>query len=72
MHMVGDHPDLEDELVLFTSWDGKESPNRLDAMVHACRHHMEAERNRGNIINPDDMRPQGFGNGFSQGIDFGW
>lgn len=72
MHMVGHHGELEDELVLFTSWDGKESPNRLDAMVHAGRHHMEMERNKGNIINPDDMRPEGFGNGFASGIDFGW
>jgi phage terminase large subunit-like protein len=70
LHMVGDHGKLEDELTLFTSWDGKESPNRLDAMVHAGRHHMESERQRGKIIDPDDKRPGGFDGNF--GFDFGW
>jgi phage terminase large subunit-like protein len=68
--MVGDHGKLEDELTLFTSWDGKESPNRLDAMVHACRHLMENERNKGSIVDPNEKRPGRWDDGFGHGYDF--
>lgn len=70
LHMVGVLDKLEDELTLFTSWDGKESPNRLDAMVHICRHHMENERNKGRIIDPNEKRPGRWDDGFGHGYDF--
>ena len=37
-HMVGHHPLLEDELTGWVEDETPESPNRLDAMVHAARH----------------------------------
>lgn len=37
-HMVGHHPKLEGELTTWVEDDDGESPNRLDAMVHAGRH----------------------------------
>jgi phage terminase large subunit-like protein len=55
LHMVGKFPKLEDQLTTFATWDGKESPDRLDAMVHACRRHMLNERNRARIIDPRDL-----------------
>lgn len=70
LHMIGHHGKLEDELTLFTSWDGKESPNRLDAMVHACRHLMANERNRGKIVDPNEKRPGRWDDGFGLGYDF--
>lgn len=70
LHMVGYLEKLEDECTLFTSWDGKESPNRLDAMVHAARHLMEGERNKGRIIDPNEKRPSRWDDGFGTGFDF--
>lgn len=69
LHMVGRFDRLEDQLTTFTSWDGKESPDRLDAMVHACRKHMLNERMRGRVVGLDDVRPDtrhddGLGDGF--------
>lgn len=76
IHFVGNtFQALEDQLTTFTSWDGKESPNRLDAFVHACRHHMLAERNRGRIIDPDQVdkqRPSRWDDGLGAGFDFRW
>jgi phage terminase large subunit-like protein len=55
LHMVGTYPELEDQLCLFNSWDGKESPDRLDAMVHACRHLMDAEKQVATVTSPWDI-----------------
>lgn len=67
---------LKDQLTTFTSWDGKESPDRLDAMVHACRQHMINERNQGKIIDPDqinkEQRESRWDDGLGHGFDFGW
>jgi phage terminase large subunit-like protein len=67
---------LKDQLTTFTSWDGRESPDRLDAMVHACRQHMINERNQGKIIDPDqvnrDQRESRWDDGLGHGFDFGW
>lgn len=66
---------LKDQLTTFTSWDGKESPDRLDAMVHACRQHMINERNQGKIIDPDTIdkeRESRWDDGLGSGFDFGW
>jgi phage terminase large subunit-like protein len=49
---VGFMPELEDQLTMFTGWDGKESPNRLDAYVHAMRHLMSTEKKRTSFISP--------------------
>lgn len=44
LHMVGEHQRLEDEMVLFDPESTRESPDRLDAMVHACLHLMAGEK----------------------------
>lgn len=56
LHLVGKFTRLEDQLTSFTSWDShKESPDRLDAMVHACRFHMLNERKRAKVFDPYAM-----------------
>ncbi|GAB5520327.1 MAG: hypothetical protein RhofKO_25780 [Rhodothermales bacterium] len=35
MHMVGEHPDLEEQMTTWNAADGGDSPDRLDAMVWA-------------------------------------
>ncbi len=70
LHLVGKFVRLEDQLTGFTSWESnKESPDRLDAMVHACRFHMLNERKRAKIVDPyyashDNRHDQGLGIGY--------
>ncbi len=54
LHMVGTFQKLEDQLVTFTGWGNQDSPDRLDAMVHACRYLMEGEKKAARIISPQD------------------
>lgn len=54
-HCVGRHEDLENQMVTFTSWGAKDSPDRLDALVHACRYLMSLERNQARISSPRDV-----------------
>jgi phage terminase large subunit-like protein len=74
LHMVGPadrFTKLESQLTEFTSWDGKESPDRLDALVHACRQHMKDERNKSRIVDPrDKVREERFDEGLGLGYDF--
>ena len=56
LHLVGrNFEKLEDQLVSFTAWDTNESPDRLDAMVHACRHLMATEKNRARMSSPGEL-----------------
>jgi phage terminase large subunit-like protein len=55
LHMVGRHPKLEDQLCSFVGWGNEESPDRLDAMVHACRYLMAGERKQAKITSPADV-----------------
>lgn len=55
LHLVGrDFSNLEDQLVTFTAWGTNESPDRLDAMVHACRYLMDGERKQARLVSPMD------------------
>lgn len=54
LKFLGVFPELEEQLSLFTGWDGKESPDRLDAFVHACRWLMKNERKRVRFASPLD------------------
>lgn len=56
LHMVGVHAKLEDQLCQFTTWDGRESPDRLDAMVHACRHLIGLEAHSASVSTVRDTR----------------
>lgn len=59
VHMVGTFKELERQL---TGWDplsSRESPDRLDAFVHVCRHLMEGERSKARIVSPAGQRVTG-------------
>lgn len=70
LHLVGKFQRLEDQMTMFTSWESnKESPDRLDALVHACRFHMLNERKRAKIVDPytqshDRRHDDGLGLGY--------
>jgi phage terminase large subunit-like protein len=74
LHMVGRFERLEDQMTTFNSWEGKESPDRLDALVHACRRHMLNERLRAKIYDPHKIQRQTrFDDGLGHGFDYmGW
>lgn len=52
VHMVGEWPQLERQLVSWDPLSSNESPDRLDAFVHVCRHLMEGERSKARIVSP--------------------
>ncbi len=54
LHHVGTFPELEDQMATFTSWGTGNSPDRLDAMVHACRYLIDGERKQARITSPQD------------------
>ena len=54
LHMVGYHDELEKEMVRFDPVSTQESPDRMDALVHACLKLMSGERKRMNIASPYD------------------
>ena len=53
-HMVGEWPLLEDEMIMFDpESSSKESPDRMDAMVHIAIHLMAGERRKMRMASPD-------------------
>lgn len=52
LHMVGDWPELEKEMVMFDPESTRESPDRMDAMVHAAIKLMAGERREMRMSNP--------------------
>lgn len=52
VHHVGVFEKLEEEMVGFDPVNSKDSPDRLDALVHACRHLMGGEGQKVRIISP--------------------
>jgi phage terminase large subunit-like protein len=54
-HHVGVFERLEDQMVTFTGWGNEESPDRLDAMVHAARYLIEGEKKQARISSPQDV-----------------
>lgn len=72
LHLVGTFEKLEDQMTMFNSWEGKESPDRLDALVHACRFHIKNEAKRGRIIDPRDFEDPNRFRDDGLGFDFGW
>jgi len=55
LHMVGHMPKLEDQMSTFVGWGSRESPDRLDALVHACRFLMDGEKKEVRIASPRDV-----------------
>jgi len=58
IHHLNRFEKLEEQLCLFTGWDSKESPDRLDAYVHAARYLIKGERSRVQIVSPWDYVPK--------------
>lgn len=54
LHCVGRFKELEDQMATFVSWGQRDSPDRLDALVHACRFLMDGEKKQVKIISPRD------------------
>jgi phage terminase large subunit-like protein len=52
LHMVGEFPDLEDQMILFDPASTRESPDRMDALVHASIHLMAGERRDMRVSDP--------------------
>lgn len=52
VHHIGDFPLLEKQMLEFDPVSSKSSPDRLDALVHACRHLMDGERKQSKILSP--------------------
>lgn len=52
LHMVGVHKILEQQMVEYDPMITKESPDRMDGLVHACRYLMRIERRQMKIVTP--------------------
>jgi phage terminase large subunit-like protein len=52
IHMVGSFEELEKQLVGWDPLASRDSPDRLDAFVHACRYLMEGEKSKARLISP--------------------
>jgi phage terminase large subunit-like protein len=52
VHHLGTFSALEEEMLNFDPTDSHNSPNRMDAMVHAARHLMAGEKKRIRLIDP--------------------
>lgn len=55
VHHVGQFKDLEEEMLNFDPTDSHNSPNRMDALVHACRHLMAGEKRRIRIASASNL-----------------
>lgn len=56
VHHVGNLEVLEAQMVSFDPLDSKDSPDRLDALVHAVRHLMGGEKKTMRIFRPTDRK----------------
>lgn len=56
VHHVGMFPDLEEQMLRFDPTDTHNSPDRMDALVHACRHLMAGETRKVRIASPARRR----------------
>lgn len=52
LHLVGRMKELEDQMATFTGWGTRESPDRLDALVHGCRFLMDGEKKSARLASP--------------------
>ena len=52
VHHIGKFEKLEAQMLQFDPITSKVSPDRLDALVHACRHLMSGERRKAHIFSP--------------------
>ncbi|MCX0246422.1 terminase large subunit domain-containing protein [Streptomyces drozdowiczii] len=52
VHHVGSLPELEDQLTTWIPEEDPNSPDRIDAMVHAVTHHMRRDRRSAALVSP--------------------
>lgn len=52
VHHIGTFETLENQMFSFDPVTSKTSPDRLDALVHACRHLIDGERRKTRLISP--------------------
>jgi phage terminase large subunit-like protein len=52
LHLVGEWEDLENEMVLYDPTSTRESPDRMDALVHASIHLMAGEKRAMRVSDP--------------------
>lgn len=56
LHMVGHYEILENQMVGFDPDNSRDSPDRLDALVHACRHLMKGEKRKVSWSDPSQYK----------------
>jgi phage terminase large subunit-like protein len=56
VHHVGAFSDLEEQMLRFDPTDSHNSPDRMDALVHACRHLMAGEARKVRVASPARRR----------------
>lgn len=61
LHIVGEWEELENQMVLYDPKSTRESPDRMDALVHACLMLMSGEKRRMKIGNPGEYNFDDFG-----------
>ncbi|HJW58221.1 MAG TPA: hypothetical protein VJ931_01190, partial [Actinomycetota bacterium] len=61
VHHVGSFPELEDQLTTWIPEEDPDSPDRLDAMVHAVTHHLKRDHGTGAPVNPHALKRLGGG-----------
>ena len=52
VHHVGSLPELEDQLTTWIPEESTDSPDRIDALVHAATYHLKRDRMQSTLINP--------------------
>lgn len=52
VHHVGSFPELEDQLTTWIPEEDPNSPDRIDALVHAVTHHMKRDRQSAALVSP--------------------
>lgn len=61
VHHIGTFETLENQMYSFDPITSKVSPDRLDALVHACRHLMEGERRPTRLLSPLNYKMDALG-----------
>lgn len=70
LHIVGNFDTLEDQMVLYDPQATRESPDRMDALVHACLALMSGEKKRMRFGDPSKYQLSDLGLGYNP--QMGW
>lgn len=61
VHHVGSLPELEDQLTTWIPEESSDSPDRIDALVHAATYHLKRDRARSTLLSPHTAVRRGSG-----------